>query len=123
MKEESKSIEYKACLLSLSSEFKACQKAFAAIGDETRQHIILSMLEGECNGMRVGEITKRSSLSRPAVSHHIKILMEAGIIGMRREGTRNYYFVDYSLTELNKIEKLFTHIRELVKEAPNRSGE
>ncbi|WP_242965288.1 ArsR/SmtB family transcription factor [Petroclostridium xylanilyticum] len=72
---------------SLSEEFKACRKAFIALGDETRLHIITALLESECDGVRVGEITAKTNLSRPAVSHHIKILMDAGIIRMRREGT------------------------------------
>lgn len=110
-------------MLSLSEEFKACQKAFIAFGDETRQQIIVALLESECDGIRVGEITKRTHLSRPAVSHHIKILMGAGIIGLRREGTRNYYFIDYSVSELNKIEALFQHIRMLVDVVPDRSGD
>jgi DNA-binding transcriptional ArsR family regulator len=114
---------FKERLLNLSAEFKACQKAFIAIGDETRQHIIVALLESDCGGVRVGEITERTNLSRPAVSHHIKILMDAGIIGMCREGTRNYYYIDYSVSELKKIETLFAHIRELVAEAPDRNRE
>lgn len=110
-------------LLSLSEEFKSCQKAFTAVGDETRQQIIVALLKSDCQGIRIGELTKRTNLSRPAVSHHIRILMDAGIIGLRREGTRNYYYIDYSVSELNKIETLFAHIRALVAEAPDRRGE
>ncbi len=50
------------------------------------------MQMGECNGVRVGTITQKTHLSRPAVSHHLKILTEAGLIKMRREGTKNYYY-------------------------------
>ncbi|SHK12845.1 DNA-binding transcriptional regulator, ArsR family [Anaerocolumna jejuensis DSM 15929] len=115
--------KYKDCLIGLSEEFKACQKAFTAMGDETRQLIIIALLKSDCQGIRVGEITGRTNLSRPAVSHHIKILMDAGIIGLRRVGTRNYYYIDYSESELKKIEALFAHIRELVTDAPDRRGE
>lgn len=37
-------------ILRLEQEFKDCQKALIAIGDETRQHILMMMLEGECTG-------------------------------------------------------------------------
>jgi len=107
----------------LSSEFMACRKAFVALGDETRLHIITALLESDPAGVRVGEITARTNLSRPAVSHHIKVLKDAGIIRMRREGTRNYYYLDYEVSELNKIESLFAHIRELIHAAPDRSGD
>lgn len=90
-------------LIKLTEEFKECQKAFTAIGDETRQQIILALLECDCSGIRVGEITKRTHLSQPAVSHHLQVLMEANIINMRREGTRNYYFLDADKTQWKKL--------------------
>lgn len=46
-------------ILRLEQEFKDCQKALIAIGDETRQHILMIMLEGECSGNRVVDITKK----------------------------------------------------------------
>ena len=70
----------------LAVEFESCQKILTALGDEVRQHLILQMmLHGEdCNGMRVPEITKLTHLSRPAVSHHLQILKDAGIVKVRR---------------------------------------
>lgn len=110
----------------ITREFRECNKAFIAIGDETRQVIILALLESDCNGIRVGEITKKTHLSRPAVSHHLQILKEAGIINMRREGTRNYYYMDTNETQWEKISSLVNHIYEVVKDvAPidKRKGE
>ena len=52
---------------------------------------------GECNGVRVGAITEKTNLSRPAVSHHLQIRKDAGLISMRREGTKNYYYFDIDL--------------------------
>ncbi|MDF2804553.1 MAG: bacterial regulatory, arsR family protein [Anaerocolumna sp.] len=99
-------------LLLLSREFKECQKAFQAIGDETRQQIIIALLESDCNGIRVGELTQKTHLSRPAVSHHLQILKDADIIGMRREGTKNYYFMSATNNQWNKILRLMLHINE-----------
>ena len=110
----------------IAKEFKECSKAFVAMGDETRQHIIMALLEGDCNGIRVGEITGRTHLSRPAVSHHLQILKEAGIINMRREGTKNYYYMDSNEKQWEKITTLVNHVYEVVKDiAPidNRKGE
>ncbi|HDR7545676.1 TPA: winged helix-turn-helix transcriptional regulator, partial [Bacillus thuringiensis] len=71
----------------IKKDFIDSQKVLLAIGDETRQAILLVLMETECQtGLRVGEITKQTHLSRPAVSHHLKILREAGIILMRKEG-------------------------------------
>lgn len=103
----------KECMV-LSKEFKDCQKAFIAIGDETRQQIIIALLESDYQGIRVGDITKHTHLSRAAVSHHLKILKDANIISMRREGTMNYYFMNASDIQWGKIMNLVQHINEII---------
>lgn len=63
----------------LADNFASCSKILTAIGDETRQHLILEMLKmGNCRGLRVCEVTEKTSLSRPAVSHHLQILKMPG---------------------------------------------
>lgn len=108
----------------LTREFTACQKTLLAFGDENRQHLMLEMMQmGKCSGVRVGEITKRTHLSRPAVSHHLQILKDAGIIKMRREGTRNYYYFDTDAQAMNDLVQMITHVNAIMKELPDRSGE
>ena len=59
----------------LADDFESCHKILTAIGDENRQHLILEMMKmGNCRGVRVGDIDKKTNLSRPAVSHHLQIL-------------------------------------------------
>lgn len=80
----------------IKKDFIDSQKVLLAIGDETRQAILLVLMETECQtGLRVGEITKQTHLSRPAVSHHLRILREAGIILMRKEGTKTFIILIY----------------------------
>lgn len=80
----------------IKNDFIDSQKVLLAIGDETRQAILLVLMETECQtGLRVGEITKQTHLSRPAVSHHLRILREAGIILMRKEGTKTFIILIY----------------------------
>ncbi len=43
----------------LAQEFKQCKDAFIALGDETRQQIVIALLESDGHGIRVGEITKK----------------------------------------------------------------
>lgn len=110
----------------ITSKFKGCRKAISAMGDETRQLILITLLESDFNGIRVGEITEKTHLSRPAVSHHLKILKEAEIVNVRREGTKNYYYLDSkksqwkSLTEL--INLIFIGIQH-IGENDVRKGE
>lgn len=95
-------------------DFINCGKVLAAIGDETRQHIILALMEAPCNvGMRVGEITSRTHLSRPAVSHHLKVLKDANVVSMRKEGTMNFYYINV-LGGFFDITKLSDHIKDYV---------
>lgn len=108
-------------LRQISDEFMRCGKALTAIGDEIRQQIIIVLLQGGCNGMRVGAITEKTHLSRPAVSHHLQVLREANVINMRREGTRNYYFLDAENTIWKTLLLLMQHVNELVDDvAKNR---
>ena len=71
-----------------SSSIK-CRKLLIAIGDETKQNIIIALM-GSQEGMRVGEIKERTHLSRPAVSHHMKIMLDCGLVNLNKQGTKNY---------------------------------
>lgn len=101
----------------LANEFLQCRKAIIALGDETRQSILMTLLMSEKIGCRVGEITERTHLSRPAVSHHLQILKDAGIVSMRRKGTMNFYFVSADSTQWKKLKKLIDHINEIIPRA------
>lgn len=99
----------------LAGEFKASQKVLIALGDENRQHLILEMMQmGKCSGARVGEITEKTHLSRPAVSHHLQILKDAGIINVRHEGTKNYYYFERSPESLEQLLHLLDHINDIM---------
>nr|WP_296086446.1 ArsR family transcriptional regulator [uncultured Blautia sp.] len=70
----------------LAADFERCQKILLALEDENRQHMILEMMKmGDCNGVRVNAITEKTHLSRPAVSHHLQILKDAGILKMMKQ--------------------------------------
>ncbi|MBS6518132.1 MAG: helix-turn-helix transcriptional regulator [Clostridium sp.] len=108
----------------LAENFSASAKILTAIGDETRQHLILEMMKmGSCTGVRVGDITEKTNLSRPAVSHHLQIMKDAGIMKVRKEGTKNYYYFD---PEMDSFEQLISTLQlamKISKELPDRSGE
>lgn len=107
----------------LAEEFSACRGILLAFGDENRQHLILEMMQmGQCGGVRVGAITERTHLSRPAVSHHLKVLKDAGIVKMRREGTKNYYYFDADAEAMGRLLRMLTHANEIMQKLPDRSG-
>ena len=107
----------------LAEEFESCQKVLLALGDENRQHLILEMMKIEdCGGVRVGTITEKTNLSRPAVSHHIQILKEAGILKMRREGTKHYYYFDADTEAMNRLIHMLEHAKRFMEQLPDRSA-
>ncbi len=100
----------------ITRQFTENAAVLQAIGDETRQHIILSMMQlpsHAMGGARVGAITEKTHLSRPAVSHHIKILKDAGIVGKRSEGTKNYYFLTNENSKFDSLLQLFENVMDL----------
>lgn len=67
------------------------QNAFAALGDPTRRKVFERLARGPRS---VGEIAKGLPVSRPAVSQHLKVLKEAGLVSDQPDGTRRVYRVD-----------------------------
>ena len=108
----------------LAKDFAACTKILTALGDETRQHLILEMMRfGNCSGVRVREITEKTNLSRPAVSHHLQIMKDAGIVKMRKEGTKNYYYFDPEMESFGRLISALQLAMDISKALPDRSGE
>lgn len=66
-------------------------RALDALGDPTRR-AVLELLRGRERA--VGDIAGRLPVSRPAVSQHLRVLKDAGLVTDRREGTRRLYRVD-----------------------------
>jgi DNA-binding transcriptional ArsR family regulator len=62
-----------------------------ALGDPTRRAIFERLRSGP---RAVGEIAGELPVSRPAVSQHLRVLKEAGLVTERRNGTRRIYRVD-----------------------------
>ncbi|HEX9697035.1 MAG TPA: metalloregulator ArsR/SmtB family transcription factor [Actinomycetota bacterium] len=62
-----------------------------ALGDPTRRAVLEALRRGP---RAVGEIARGLPVSRPAVSQHLKVLKEAGLVVERPEGTRRLYSVD-----------------------------
>lgn len=65
--------------------------AIAALADPTRRAVFESLRSGP---KPVVEIARGLPVSRPAVSQHLRVLREAGLVRERREGTRHFYSVD-----------------------------
>ena len=65
--------------------------AMDALGDATRREIMERLRGGP---RPVGEIAAGLPISRPAVSQHLRVLKEAGLVTERKEGTRRLYRIE-----------------------------
>ena len=72
-------------------------EVFVALGDEHRQRIMLTFEKGE--RLTVGQIAEVSTLSRPAVSHHLKILRSAGLLHEEKIGKEVFLSINKKLLE------------------------
>jgi DNA-binding transcriptional ArsR family regulator len=62
--------------------------AWNVISDRTRRAIVMELAEGE---RTVGELARALPVSQPAVSQHLKVLKQVGMVSDRAEGTRRIY--------------------------------
>jgi DNA-binding transcriptional ArsR family regulator len=67
------------------------QAQLRAISDPTRRRILELVADRQ---LAAGEIAQHFSVSRPAISQHLGVLREAGLVKERREGTRRLYTAD-----------------------------
>jgi DNA-binding transcriptional ArsR family regulator len=61
-----------------------------ALGDGTRRELVDRLRSGS---LAVGELADGVGVSRPAVSQHLRVLLEAGLLEVEQVGTRRYYRV------------------------------
>ena len=76
------------------------QTALQALVDPTRRAVFETLRDGP---RAVGDLAAGLPVSRPAVSQHLKVLKDAGLVSERKEGTRRIYGVEMSgLVELRR---------------------
>lgn len=93
----------------LPTEWKNMSRVFVALGDEHRQRILLLFEPGE--RLNVGQIAEVSTLARSTVSHHLKILHEAGVLASEKIGKEVWFWIDRSSLEAT-ITNVLDYIRE-----------
>src|SRR5918997_5343879 len=97
----------------------AYDQAITALGDATRRRVFELLREGP---RPVGELAAGLPVSRPAVSQHLRVLKEAGLVSERREGTRRLYSVNGDgLADLREyIDGLWQEALDAFKAAADR---
>ena len=100
----------------IMSLMRQCIPIFTVLSDENRHKILQLLLE---NGkMNVNDITEHLHLSRPAVSHHLKIMLQAHAISVEQIGKERFY----SIAMADAITQLLQLTDLMVKHCPNHSA-
>ena len=86
--------------------FNKCGPLFIAMGDEIRQKLILDILDAGEDGINVMTLAAGSKLSRPAISHHLKILKDSGAVTVEKQGTQAFYRL--------AVHKKFSEVESLI---------
>jgi DNA-binding transcriptional ArsR family regulator len=84
----------------------ATDAVFAAIADPTRRTIVQRVARG-C--LTAGELARGFRISRPAVSKHVRILVRAGVLRVRREGRNRVY--ELEATPLREVDEWVAQYR------------
>ena len=85
--------------------------AFAALADPVRADIVGMLAAGD---LPAGAIAERFSISRPAVSRHLRVLREAGLINAREQATQRIYSLQ--IQRLDEIDAWVAECRRLWSE-------
>lgn len=92
----------------MPQEWQDVSAIFVALGDEQRQRIVLTFEPGE--RLNVTQIVSASKLSRTAVSHHLKILRQAGVLKTEKIAREVYFWIDKE-----KVAQVMQRVLDYVK--------
>ncbi len=80
------------CIAEIPADFKDTADIFIALGDEHRQRILLAFEKGE--KLNIQQIVSTTPLSRTAVTHHLKVLRQSGVLDSEKVGKEVYFWIN-----------------------------
>ncbi|MFZ2836386.1 MAG: metalloregulator ArsR/SmtB family transcription factor [Candidatus Saccharimonadales bacterium] len=91
--------------MKIRNQFEDCLPIFNALGNSIRQELLFAINEEK--GMSVKHLADKINLSRPAVSHHLKVLQSAGILAHHKVGRERIYYLSFA-DALEKMTRLIS---------------
>jgi len=95
-------------IIEIPAGFKDTSELFIAMGDEHRQRILLAFEKDE--RMNILQIVAASTLSRTAVTHHLKVLRSSGALLSEKVGKEVYFWINKE-----KIEDALARVLHYIK--------
>ncbi len=93
----------------IPAAFKDTSQLFIALGDAHRQRILLSFEPLE--RMNILQIVAASTLSRSAVTHHLKILHNSGALSSEKNGKEVYFWINQPLI-VQRLQNVITYLQD-----------
>lgn len=93
-----------------------CIPIFTMLQDENRQQILMLLFEHK--EMSVTELTERLSLSRPAVSHHLKLLLDRNLVAVTKIGKERFYRISMEAA-VHKLKNLLNSLEKDMHATPD----
>jgi DNA-binding transcriptional ArsR family regulator len=90
-------------------EFKDTAGIFIALGDEHRQRILLAFEKGE--KLNILQIVSTTTLSRTAVTHHLKVLRYANVLSSEKIGKEVYFWINRTVV-MEALQNVLSYIKE-----------
>src|SRR5450830_1534881 len=93
----------------IPAEFKNTAAIFIALGDEHRQRILLAFEKGE--KLNILQIVSTTTLSRTAVTHHLKVLHAAQVLNSTKIGKEVYFCIN-RIAVIEAIQGVLNYIKK-----------
>lgn len=95
-------------VIEIPANFKDTADIFIALGDEHRQLILLTFEKGE--KLNIMQIASTTTLSRTAVTHHLKVLHRAGVLASEKVGKEVFFWINRPLVA-NALQQVLNYIQ------------
>lgn len=97
-----------------------CIPFLTMLGDENRQKIMFILSEEA--ELTVTQLTERLTLSRPAVSHHLKLLYDNHLVSVRKAANERYYRFNFEYVR-DTLTELLDTVNEQIEKRDTRKDE
>ncbi len=95
-------------IINIPPEFQDTAAIFIALGDEHRQRILLAFEKGE--KLNILQLVSTTTLSRTAVTHHIKVLHQAGVLHSEKKGKEVLFWINGAAV-IDAMQRVLTYIK------------
>jgi len=100
--------------------FEQCSPFFLALGDQYRQHLLVQ-LALHPDGLTMADLAGKRRLSKPAISYHLKVLKDCGMVTTKKNGTIvTYYYLNFD-DVFSQIQELVSTVQKVKKTVGNKA--